>query len=105
MNIEVKHDPLNLPSKILLKVKWPMLAQRRLEGWLETKHQSFRLRYIVDHPNKTVELGARCRANMDEAIREIKKSGQYVRVEPWFNKMTALQRSRKMDTSFGVTLT
>lgn len=104
MDIEVKHDPLNLPSKILLKVRWPKLAELRLERWLETKHSSFRLRYIVDHTNRTVELGARCRANMDEAIREIKLSGQYVRVEPWFNKMTALRRARKMDTSFNITL-
>jgi hypothetical protein len=94
---EVRHDPLNLHSKGLFRVKNTRQAQRILEGWLDTKHPDFRLRYIFDHKAGILELGARNLINMQGALNVLRDSGQKPKQISWVNKMMALMRGRGME--------
>ena len=84
MDIEVKHDPLNLPAKALIKVRNHKLAEIRLDRFTFDKYErGYRLRYIADNKTNTVELGARRHSDLYMAIRCLKDCGLYVRKEPW----------------------
>lgn len=73
--MEIVHNPLNLPHKKLLKLRQSTskLVEHVLENWLSSKHESYRLRYVFDHTFETLELGERRPDNIRAAMRVISR--------------------------------
>lgn len=84
MNIEVKHNPLVLIAQRLIKVTNAKAAREKLDRFCITKDdRGYRLRYIPDNVNNTMELGARWSYPLNMAIRCLQDAGLYVKELKW----------------------
>lgn len=92
MHIEVKHDVLVSPSRTLVVVYNPKLADERLDHFVMSKYdRGFRLRHLHrDEFNKLgysnvgiLELGSHSRERLNAAIRCLKDGGFYIKEIGW----------------------
>lgn len=82
--IEVRHDPFNLPHKILLKVRQP----KQLETWLchrleDHVKRGLRLRIVERSDTGHIELQAREPGPIQMALRAIHASGTFYKKVPF----------------------
>jgi hypothetical protein len=95
VSIEVVHNPLALISRKLIKVKNARAAEVQLNLFCETKDdRGYRVRYVPDHENDTIELGGRWSYPVAMALRCLKDSGLFVRELPW-KQNALLKKSHK----------
>lgn len=84
MDIEVRHDPLNLPAKKLIQVTSARGAELKLNRFCDTKDaRGYKLRYVPDYATNTLELGARWSYNVNMAIRCLQDAGIYIKEIQW----------------------
>lgn len=90
--IEVIHNPLNLPSKAIIKVKDARTAERLLNMFCDGKaERGYRLRFVPSPETNTIELGARKKLHVDMAIRCLQDSDLFIS-QVKFKNNTLLKR-------------
>jgi len=93
VGIEVKHDSLNLPAKIRIRVKNAKIVEKYINlRFEENFNRGYRLRFVPDAETNTMELSARRMSDIDMALRALKDSGHYVEMLPW--KINTLLKKR-----------
>lgn len=89
MQIELGHNPINLPFRTRVLVHNPTLANRRLEEFTDARwDRGYRLRIVTDKQlggfgKGVIELGSRGLSQVKMAIAELKTAGYYIKELYW----------------------